>query len=131
MVSAASMLQPDDARPAAWTNELDALISTGYSDAEETPLGNATLTFMRGSTTLFRVTGETTAAAPELTRLDITGTGGVTIVLNDISDASDDDDVVLAGEVRVDGVRAGVIQQLDSGLVRVVYDDGSFETLFN
>jgi hypothetical protein len=34
MASAASMLPADDVRPASWTNELDALISTGYSDAE-------------------------------------------------------------------------------------------------
>jgi hypothetical protein len=34
LLSAASMLPADDARPAAWTNELDALISTAYSDAE-------------------------------------------------------------------------------------------------
>jgi Family of unknown function (DUF6049) len=34
MAGAASMLPPGDARPASWTNELDALISTGYSDAE-------------------------------------------------------------------------------------------------
>jgi len=34
MVSAASMLPADDPRPPEWANELDALISTGYSDAE-------------------------------------------------------------------------------------------------
>ena len=34
MVSAASMLPATDPRPAAWANELEALISTGYSDAE-------------------------------------------------------------------------------------------------
>ncbi len=34
MASAASMLPPDDPRPAAWSAELDSLISTGYSDAE-------------------------------------------------------------------------------------------------
>jgi hypothetical protein len=34
MASAASMLPADDVRPASWTNELDALISTGYSDAQ-------------------------------------------------------------------------------------------------
>ena len=34
LASAASMLPPDDPRPAAWSNELDSLISTGYSDAE-------------------------------------------------------------------------------------------------
>lgn len=107
-----------------------AFMSTGYSDAKDYPIGNATLTFVRGSTTLFRVTGANSAAAPDLTRLDITGTGGVTIILNNIA-ADPSDDVVLSGEVRVDGARAGVIQQLDSGLVRVVYDDGSFETLFN
>jgi len=54
----------------------------------------------------------------------------VSITLNNIS-PTPNDEVVLSGEVRVDGQRAGVIQQLDSGLVRVVYDDGSFETLFN
>jgi len=34
LASAASMLPPDDPRPAEWTAELDSLISTGYSDAE-------------------------------------------------------------------------------------------------
>ncbi len=34
MASAASMLSPEDARPAAWNVELDALISTSFSDAE-------------------------------------------------------------------------------------------------
>jgi hypothetical protein len=34
LASAASMLPPDDPRPAAWSAELDSLISTGYSDAE-------------------------------------------------------------------------------------------------
>ncbi|HSL74268.1 MAG TPA: DUF6049 family protein [Ilumatobacteraceae bacterium] len=34
LASVASMLPPDDPRPAEWTNELDQLISTGYSDAE-------------------------------------------------------------------------------------------------
>ena len=34
MLSAASMLADDDPRPAEWTNELDALISTAYSDAD-------------------------------------------------------------------------------------------------
>lgn len=33
MASAASMLPPDDPRPVTWTNTLDALISTGYSEA--------------------------------------------------------------------------------------------------
>ena len=107
-----------------------AFTSTGYSDDKDYPIGNATLTFVRGSTTLFRVTGSNSAAAPDLTRLDITGTGDVAITLNNIA-ADPSEDVVLSGEVRVDGQRAGVIQQLDSGLVRVVYDDGSFETLFN
>jgi len=34
MLSVASMLADDDPRPAEWANQLDALISTGYSDAE-------------------------------------------------------------------------------------------------
>jgi hypothetical protein len=34
MLSVASMLADDDPRPAGWANELDALISTGYSDDE-------------------------------------------------------------------------------------------------
>jgi hypothetical protein len=34
LASAASMLPPDDPRPAEWSAELDSLISTGYSDAE-------------------------------------------------------------------------------------------------
>jgi hypothetical protein len=34
LASAASMLPPDDPRPAAWAAELDSLISTGYSDSE-------------------------------------------------------------------------------------------------
>ena len=34
LASAASMLPPDDPRPAEWAAELDSLISTGYSDAE-------------------------------------------------------------------------------------------------
>lgn len=34
LASAASMLPPDDPRPAEWTAEFDSLISTGYSDAE-------------------------------------------------------------------------------------------------
>ncbi len=34
MASVASMLLPDDPRPTEWTNELDALISTAYSDAD-------------------------------------------------------------------------------------------------
>ncbi len=34
VASAASMLPPDDSRPAEWAAELDSLISTGYSDAE-------------------------------------------------------------------------------------------------
>ena len=34
LASAASMLPPDDPRPAEWAAELDGLISTGYSDAE-------------------------------------------------------------------------------------------------
>lgn len=107
-----------------------AFNSRGYDDDRDYPIGDATLSFVRGSTTLFRVTGANSSAAPDLTRLEITGTGGVAITLNNIS-PTPRDEVVLSGEVRVDGARAGVIQQLDSGLVRVVYDDGSFETLFN
>lgn len=34
LASAASMLPPDDPRPAEWTVELDSLISTGYTDDE-------------------------------------------------------------------------------------------------
>jgi hypothetical protein len=34
MASAASMLPPDDPRPAEWTAVIDSLISTGYTDAE-------------------------------------------------------------------------------------------------
>jgi hypothetical protein len=34
LASAASMLPADDPRPAAWSAELDSLISTGFSDAE-------------------------------------------------------------------------------------------------
>ena len=34
MASAASMLPDDDPRPVTWTNTLDALISTGYSDPD-------------------------------------------------------------------------------------------------
>lgn len=34
VASAASMLPSDDPRPAAWTAELDSLISTGYTDAD-------------------------------------------------------------------------------------------------
>jgi len=34
LASAASMLPPDDPRPAEWTAELDSLISTGYTDAD-------------------------------------------------------------------------------------------------
>lgn len=107
-----------------------AFQSTGWDDADEVPIGNATLTFVRGTTTLFRVTGGNSVADPGLRRLDITGTGGVTITLNNTA-ARPNDEVDLSGTVLVDGIRAGVIQQLDSGLVRVVYDDGSFETLFH
>ena len=34
MMAVASMLPPDDPRPTEWANELDALISTAYSDAD-------------------------------------------------------------------------------------------------
>jgi hypothetical protein len=34
LTSAASMLSPDDPRPAEWSAQLDSLISTGYSDAD-------------------------------------------------------------------------------------------------
>ena len=34
MIAVASMLPPDDPRPTEWANELDALISTAYSDAD-------------------------------------------------------------------------------------------------
>ena len=34
LASAASMLPPDDPRPAAWAAELETLVSTGYSDAD-------------------------------------------------------------------------------------------------
>lgn len=107
-----------------------AFESTGWDDADEVPIGNATLTFVRGTTTLFRVTGGNSVADVGVRRLDITGTGGVAIQLNNTSETPNDD-IDLSGVVTVDGQRAGVIQQLDSGLVRVVYDDGSFETLFN
>ncbi len=41
MASVASMLSPDDPRPAEWADELDGLISTAYSDADVEVATNA------------------------------------------------------------------------------------------
>jgi hypothetical protein len=81
MASAASMLAPDDARPAAWTDELDALISTGYSDAE---VEAATAALLAEANAI-----KESVVLPEPFTFTLTGrTGSIDLAIGNTSDQS-------------------------------------------
>jgi hypothetical protein len=105
------------------------LESRGYSDSAELPVGRLLVSLSENGRLVLRVSTENTAQQPEFTALILENADGVRLTLNNVAE-NPSDNVVLRGDLLVDGQRAGRVEQSGSGLVRVVYDDGSFESLF-
>ncbi|HSW13003.1 MAG TPA: hypothetical protein VLI06_09215 [Solimonas sp.] len=101
--------------------------AVGESDG--IPFGRVTVSLSEGDKLVLRVSGETTAAKPDsIPSVLLENASGVKLILDNISEGSNS--IEVSGVLRVDGKRAGVVQQTSSGLVRIVYDDGTFESLF-
>lgn len=106
-----------------------AVDSKGYSNSAELPVGKVLVSLSENGRLVLRVSSENTAQQPQFTALLLENADGVRLTLNNVAD-NPSDSVVLRGDLFVDTQKVGRVEQSSNGLVRVVYDDGSFESLF-
>lgn len=106
-----------------------AVDSKGYSNSAEVPIGKVLVSLSENGRLVLRVSSENTAQQPDFTALVLENADGVRLTLNNVAE-NPSQNVQVRGDLFVDGQKAGRVEQSGSGLVRVVYDDGTFESLF-
>lgn len=103
-----------------------AVSVTGFDDATEAPVGEATLTLSQASSVIRISTASTTENPDRVDRVTINSSSGITIELVNVT--PDGEDVEFAGQILVgDEVIANISDS--NGVVIIRYADGSFESL--
>lgn len=104
--------------------------STGFDDTDEDLLGNVSITISHGGVTTRLVLSEESTDDTVTYTLTATNQDGAQLVLTGTAPTSDESNVSdFSGTISVGSTQVGSLSELGDGILKISYNDGTFETV--